>query len=188
MTRNIRSLGWLVLSLTLAAPAQAAIAINYRATDLADLTAGNDRWQYEYFLTGTFLSDFGFDVLFPIANGYDDGDLLSGTTLNPNWDLLLLQPNSSLPNDGRFDALALIDNAELSAPFVATFIWRGIGTPGAQPFELFDDGFQVIGTGTTSPVPLPPAFGLLAAGLLAARGLVRTRRHDNQEWSKRTDR
>ena len=42
-----------------------AIAIEYNVIDLADMTVGDDLWQYEYSVSGfDFLTDQGFSVYF----------------------------------------------------------------------------------------------------------------------------
>lgn len=166
--------GWISLlalvALVLCGPAAQAATIAAWATDLSDLLPGQDRWQFEYTVTGDFPEGFGFDVLFPVADGFRAGDLLSGTGPSADWDVLLLQPSETLPDDGRFDSLALQGNPATPGAFIVQFVWRGVGTPGAQPFEVFDDGLVVVDAGQTSPVPLPaPLLPLVIALAALAR-------------------
>ena len=161
--------GWIsflaLVAVVLCGPDARAATISARATDLSDLLPGQDRWQFEYTVAGNFPEGFGFDVLFPVADGFRAGDLLRGSGPSAAWDVLLLQPSETLPDDGRFDALALQANPATPAAFVVEFVWRGVGRPGAQPFEVFDDGLLVVEAGQTTPVPLPTPRLPLATGL-----------------------
>ncbi len=66
------------------------------------------------------------------------------------------------------------DNTSLANSFPVSFVWLGTGTPGAQPFEVFDADFFVIDTGSTSPFGAPaipePGSLLLVAGALGLLG------------------
>lgn len=167
--------------------AVAATTIEYRATNLADVVVGKDLWRYDYRVSGrNFLADIGFDVYFPLASGYLSGDLQTVAPANGDWDVLSLQPAPSLSADGAYDALALVDAPSLSGFFSIEFIWRGAGTPGSQPFEVYDArsplAIPVLEAGETIPlrdggqVPAPGTLGLLAAGLGAALALRRRAR------------
>ena len=85
-----------------------------------------------------------------------------------DWDVLILQPDGTLPDNGIYDALSLSNGASLADPFMLSFIWTGSGTPGAQAFNIYDDTFNVVESGVTSPVPEPaPVFlMLMASGLV----------------------
>jgi PEP-CTERM motif-containing protein len=97
-----------------------------------------------------------------------------------DWDILTLQPDSALPVDGLYDALALVDNASLTHPFTVSFEWLGgTGTtPGAQPFAITE--FEAQGnflrpvetgqTQTPAPVPEPGTFVLPSMGLVGLLG------------------
>lgn len=185
--------GWgVVLAAALAAllggsgGAFASTTIEYRATDLADLIASEDLWRYEYRVSGrSFLTDIGFDVYFPLASGYQSGDLGAAVPANADWDVLTLPPDPLLPADGAYDALALVDGASLAGFFSIDFIWRGAGKPGTQPFEIYDArsslSIPVLESGVTIPlrdggqVPVPGTLGLLVCGWVALASCRRAR-------------
>jgi hypothetical protein len=151
-----------------------ATVIAYRATDLVDVVPGEDRWQYEYLVSGfAFPQFFGFDIFFPVADGFLFGDLQDPPpTPNADWATLTIQADPLLPADGFYEAVALVDNASLADFFTVEFTWRGAGVPGSQIFELFDDSFQVIERGETiplTPIPEPSALLLVGIGLFALR-------------------
>lgn len=146
------------------ADAASATTISFVVTDLADTTSGQDLWQYEYTVGGrTFDAGFGFSVGF-------DFEFYTALENPPqqvsaDWDIIALQPDLNLPDFGLYDALAIADSASLTQPFVVTFVWLGQGTPGAQPFVVYDPSFATIETGTTVPEPSTPVLMLLAAAL-----------------------
>jgi hypothetical protein len=140
--------------------------ITYQATNLADTTPGEDLWQYQYLLSGFgFALGSGFDIFFPLSEGYLFGDIQDTPPPNADWDTVALQPDPALPDDGRYDAVALVTNASLADAFIVDFVWRGTGTPGAQRFELFDDTFAVIERGSTTPIPEPGTLLLFTSGI-----------------------
>ena len=147
-----------------------ATAISYTTTNLADINPGEDLWQYSYSVSdNTFAADTGFTVYFDLGL-YDFLDPLP-TTPNADWDVLTWDPDSSLPDDGAYDAYALVDNALLTDMFTVSFVWIGGGTgPGSQYFEVYDgitwsvleDGFTSSGA---APVPEPATMLLFGTGL-----------------------
>ena len=160
--------------------------IAFVATDLTDVVAGEDLWQIEYFVSGrSFLAGEGFDIEFdPLLYG-------SLQSLPPapslDWDpLILQQPNPAAfpPFDvGIYDALALVDNASLDAPFVLQVVFLGGagGSPGPQPFTIFDSGFQVVETGSTQgAIPEPNPIVLVASGVALFALLRRSTRRKRE--------
>ena len=173
---------FLAAILTLSSVTARAGTITYQATDLTDTTPGEDLWQYHYVLSGfTFSLDFGFDIFFPLSDGFLVGDIKNTPPPNADWDTLALQPDPGLPADGLYDALALVNNASLADAFVVDFIWHGTGTPGTQRFEIFDDTFTIIDEGRTipaggTPVPEPTTTLLFLSGAVLLWGCTRFRR------------
>ncbi len=169
-----------VLALALVAPvgpAEAA-AIYFEVTDLPDVNPGEDLWRYSYSVdpAGTAFSAgvTGFAVAF------DEGlyTALSAFSASFDWDILVLQPDLGIPDPGLYDGLALVNSPDTGTPFEVDFVWLGSGTPGSQPFEIYELEIPIYGTpvtietGVTLPVPEPALAALALAGLL---GLAVTR-------------
>lgn len=147
-----------------------ATTILYEATDLADTTPGEDLWQYTY-IVGDFVfdTDFGFTVFF-------DYQLYANLeapppSVNSDWDPIVWQPDSGIPDDGAYDALALVNGASLADPFTVSFVWLGTGAPGAQSFDVYDSSFNTVESGQSAPVPEPGTILLLGSGLIGLAGL-----------------
>ena len=169
-------LGFKMLSLALLlsgfSPRAVATTIEYVAVNLPDVVPGQDLWQYNYYVSGrTFSINQDFTIFF---------DYLKYSQLqnpppavNPDWNLLVLQPDLNLPDNGAYDALAVANNASTATVFHLTFVWLGQGTPGSQPFTIdqLDAQGNVLGileTGNTVPrVPEPGSWLLCLAGLAA---------------------
>jgi hypothetical protein len=163
-------------------PARAA-TIAYTATDLTDVIPGEDLWRYDYTVSGhSFLQTDLFDILFdPLL--YDS--LTAGPPPNGDWDVLILQqPNPvNLPpfDTGIFNAAALSDNPSLVGSFSATFNYLGAGTPGAQPFQIFDVAGTPLDSGLTrvpgsTVIPEPSTAALFLTGVIAVTVATRRRR------------
>lgn len=155
-----------------------AVSITYEAIDLPDTTLGEDLWEYRYTVSGSLAANEGFSIFFDPLNY---ASLESpAPTVNPDWDVLVLQPDAFLPDDGVYDALALANNPSLSDTFNLSFVWLGAGTPGSQPFVVYDSAFAVIATGNTlasgTSVPEPTTAFLLGSGLLALLGARNSRK------------
>jgi hypothetical protein len=92
----------------------AATTISYLATDLSDTVAGDDLWQYDYFVSGiAFDADQGFSVGFA-RSLYTDLES-PPPAVSADWDILTLQPDPGIPEDGLYDALALVAGAAATA-------------------------------------------------------------------------
>src|SRR5437867_3457999 len=124
-----------VLPLLTFIPAQAE-KIEFVATNLVDVTPGEDLWRYDYTVSGShnFLQSEFFDIYFD-ANLY--GTLSAETAPNADWAVAILQqptPANFPPFDtGIFDSFSLADNPSLSGVFSVSFIFLGSGRPDAQP-------------------------------------------------------
>ena len=152
-----------------------ATAISYTATDIADINPGEDLWQYTYSVSdNTFTADTGFTIYFDLGL-YDFLDPLPSAP-NADWDILTWNPDSSLPDDGAYDAYALVDNASITDMFSVNFAWLGGETgPGSQYFEVYDGlTWSVLEDGFTStvaaPVPEPATMLLFGTGIASLIG------------------
>lgn len=152
--------GWLCT-----VPAQ-AVEIQFVAQDLADVTSGQDLWRYVYRVTGSFAAGSGFNVLFGPTYG-----ALEDFPTAPNGDWMTSTTPPFAGADSLYTAIAQSDPPSMVDPFVVRFVWLGTGTPGSQPFEVFDDQFNVVAQGQTvrpgtTSVPEPGSL-LLIGGALA---------------------
>jgi len=178
-TRNATAA--LALAMTmLTSSAAAAATLTYEAQDLPDVVPGTDLWRYIYTLSDVSLSNAqGLQVFFDVSSFSQLANAVPDAS-DPGWDVLLLQPDTSLPADGVFDALSL---ASHPAPvvFSVDYAWTGVGSPATQTFALYDlvaDQVEVFETGVTqsatNSVP-EPAIGVLF-GIAAALSAIRKRR------------
>ena len=171
------------LTLLLAAQTAHAIPINYELTSL-----GGTSYRYDYTVTndgslGAGVAIDWFAILFDPAL-YDESSLTIVTTDPPasDWDELILA--SGFLIDAAYDVFALasgIAPGEAVSGFGIEFAWLGNGTPGAQPFEIYDpDTLDVLGKGltrsTVAAVPEPGSLALVLAGAIAGMATLRRRR------------
>ena len=147
-----------------------AISIDFTATDLADVNPGEDLWQYSYTVSDhTFAADTGFTIYFDLGL-YDFLDPAPPAP-NSDWDVTTWNPDPSLPDDGAYDAYALVDNASLADIFTVNFVWLGGSSgPGPQSFEVYDGiTWSILENGSTNPgaapVPEPATMFLFGTGL-----------------------
>lgn len=168
-----------VLMLFLTAGPALAVGVEYRLVPL-----GGERYRYDYTLfndgaLGPATALSLIDLLFDPA-GYDEGSLAnaSAPALAAQWDQSFLAAAPGVP--AAFDIFATgggLAPGERLAGFAVEFLWRGAGTPGAQPFSVADPlSFATLIEGQTTPVPEPRAWLLLAAGALALAVPLRRRR------------
>ena len=186
MMFKVTRLALIVVLMALAVPSAARAAlITFESIDLADVTAGEDLWSYRYYLSGVALgADEGFAVFF-------DGALysaLSAGNTPSGWDVLVFQPDPTLPSAGIYDALNLTGGLPLSF-FEVSFIWHGGASgPGSQLFEFYSldpaGAYTVLSSGVTannavSQVPEPSSLVFLSSGLTAI--FIARRRRSSQQ-------
>jgi hypothetical protein len=162
---------WLPLCIGLLGTTLHAAAVQFQVTPL-----GGTSFRYTYFLSGfAFNANQALDIQFaPSLYG-----TLSNGMVGSGFGLVLLQPNNPPGTAGDYIALAQMSNPPLTGPFSVDFLFKGIGTPGAQPYvvEQFDQNFNIVpctgpacGSGTTTPVgstiPEPGSFSLGGVALL----------------------
>lgn len=170
----MRSIVWLLCALSM--DVAWGTQVHY---DLVSL--GSGRFQYAYLVTNDTLTQ-SIDE-FTIYFSRDETANLTVGGAPAGWDVLTVQPDSNLPDDGFYDALALTAGIAPTASagnFSVSFDFLDSGLPASQRFEIVDRGnLSVLDAGTTiarTVVPLPPAWGLLAvavSGLCVRRRCVR---------------
>ena len=147
-----------------------------RSSTVSTNGSGDTVYHYVYTLVGDPLLLYQeIDIRFE-AGLYG---LLSNGVAPTGFDLLLFQPNQPLGADGRFSALALVDNLSLGGVFGVDAVFLGTGTPGPQAFFVNQlDAQGGIVTLDLGSVPEPGTWwlgisGLLVAGTLKALGRLR---------------
>ena len=161
----------LILSLVMAfISPQSFAALTYEAVDVPDPVAGVDRMKYVYHLNGAFPTFYGFNLIYDSSH-YANLDVT--VPLGSDWfGLPPIQPDASAPLDGLLTYTAQTDIADATSTFEVEFDWLGSGTPGSQPYEIFDDGFNIVSTARTTEfgvntVPEPATLALVVTALLA---------------------
>lgn len=130
--------------------------------DLPDLVEGHDRWQYSYLVTGReFAAGQGFSIHFDVTRY---AALENPSIPDAAWDVIVLQPDPLIPDDGLYDAQALASTNPANLIFHVTFVHLAASPPGSQPFSIYGSDFSDLETGRT--VPEPSAILFVLAGLL----------------------
>ncbi len=152
------------LTLLLGAAAHAGI-VQYTTTAL-----GGDLWRYEFTLQGQAPSG-GFDGL-TIYFAPTSFGLLTSLVAPPDWDPLVIQPDTALPADGFVDLLhvsGLLNGTVDPVGLSVDVRYLGTGSPSSQRFELYvSDPFSVVLSGETqqaNEVPEPGTIFLVAVAL-----------------------
>lgn len=156
-----------------------AVTLSATAIDLPDTVPGEDLWQLDYHLGGPLTAFHGVNLLFPFAD-------FSGLNLltPPAPDLLpALSPvDASSSIDGVLTLTAQSDLVPAyTTAFSLSFTKLTAQALSPQSFEVFDDSFNVVDSGTlsitigSSPVPEPSTLALFSLGAIAMLGMQRRR-------------
>jgi hypothetical protein len=164
-----------LLLLGIASSVGSAATVGFEVASL-----GGNEYRYSYSFTGfTLAENEEIDIRFnPTLFG-----TLSNGVAPPDFDLLVLQPNTPPGAFGDYSLLALIDDPPMDGSFTIDVLYLGAGTPGAQPY--FINQYDAMGTLTSSTaggltvsasaVP-EPATSVLVGGAMLAVCLTRIRR------------
>jgi hypothetical protein len=149
--------------------------MRFTLIDLPDADGAPDTMQYVYEFTDAFTAGAGFNLIYSPAR-YAAVQLT--VPLDDTWFPSIVQPDAAAPLDGLLSYMTLSDSTAGPMTFTVTFTNVGTGLPGAQPYEFFDDSFNIVASGQTVPVPELPVSVMLAGGLpmLAWLGRKRQRR------------
>lgn len=148
-----------------------AVTLSATAVDLPDVVAGQDLWQIDYSLAGPLAQFTGVNLIYPFA----DFDTLTVVTEPPSELDYALTPAPSSA-DALLTLTALSDlTPDYTTNFSVSFTKLTANALGPQAYELFDDTFAVIDTGSItigspSPVPEPSKAALLLLGAFAVAG------------------
>ena len=163
--------------------------IFYEATDLSDTTSGEDLWRYTYNIRGfSFETGQGLSIFFDPVHYRNLQN--PPPPVNADWSVISVQPDLVLGRPGFYDGQALRNSPSLGDAFAVSFVWSGQGTPGSQPFDLYNADFSTRFSGQTVGVPEPKQTWLmalvLAGGTLAIkrarRNRMRTSSHEGHKF------
>lgn len=161
---------WLMTVLTLAL---LPISVSATVITYAPSFLGGSQWQYDYTVAAA-ASDPTIDEFTIFFDPTLYANLVAAATPS-GWDPLVIQPDTSIPADGYFDALALvagISPGTSQGGFAVSFDFLGNGTPGLQSFDIVDPNtFATLSSGFTSiassssTVPEPNTLALVCLAL-----------------------
>jgi hypothetical protein len=150
-----------------------AVTLSATAVDLPDVVVGQDLWQFDYSLAGPLAQFNGLNLIYPFA----DFDTLTVVTAPASDVAFALTPTDAPSSaDGLLTLTAQADlTSAYNTNFSVSFTKLTANALGPQTYELFDDTFAVIDTGSItigspSPVPEPSKAALLLLGAFAVAG------------------
>lgn len=169
-----RSLVACLFLLVFSQAAFAAVSIQYSVVPM-----GGNVYRYIYSISNLGVGPAVqlFDILFDTSL-YQEGSLqiVTPSPLNTQWSQQILH---SIPPGvpASYDALSLtggIPSGTTVSGFSVQFTYLGSGTPGAQPFQVYDPGtLNLVQSGQAVPAPSVPVASTLSLILLAI-GLAAT--------------
>jgi hypothetical protein len=169
----------------LAAAAVTTTAVGADSISYALTSLGGNTWEYSYSVANTDEVNglSVFDIYFPSVASplfVNYTNITEVANPNPlNWQTTIFPP--SAPNLGAiYDAHALTTPIALGQSvtgFEVSFMYNGAAQLGAQTFEIYDPHYNLLQTGSTTPmasVPEPYTLALFGLGL-AALSVMRVR-------------
>lgn len=145
-----------------------AVTLSATALDLPDTVVGEDLWQLNYTLGGSLASFNGVNLIFPFAD-FSGLDLI--TSPAPDLSAALSPTDAASSFDGLLTLTAQSDlPTSYTTTFSVNFTKLTAQALSPQSFEVFDDSFNVVDSGTLSinvglpPVPEPSTLALLSLG------------------------
>jgi hypothetical protein len=156
----------IVLFLGITATANAT-TISYDIINLSGST-----WEYSYTVENNSLA--GDIDEFTVWFDYTLYENLAVTSSLSDWDEIAIPTDTTIPDDGFYDAYALFSGIAPGASetgYFVSFDWLGTGTPGSQPFDIVDPiTYDTLDSGDTSlasaPIPEPSTVFLMGIGLV----------------------
>jgi hypothetical protein len=142
-------------------------------------------WENDYTLTGfSFVQYEDFQLLFDPAVFQQ---LLNGVAIpSSDWDLLLVQPDPNIPDNGVYDMMALGNGPSFSGPFSVQYTLLGSTPPTSQVYRVvqLDSNGNVVGDpletglalGPSGAVPEPSSLQLYTIAVLGVVVLRAVRR------------
>ena len=153
-----------VLACCAAGAAHAATSLTYTRTDLPDTVVGQDAWRHTYTFSGALDPFHGLTLIYDHTRFAD----LQLGSVDAVLSELVIQPDTGLAADGLVELTAMSALApSFSTQFDLDFVRTG-ALADHHPYEVFDDGFNVIASGnaTLAPIPEPSVAALMVSGIV----------------------